>query len=101
MRGAARPPSGSGGRSLGRSPSGRGRGRTLQQFLNHSGYFWLKQNLATLEKCFSGRADSVSVSYAFPDSIPSRRSVRLWSASGGEDENTIAARLSQILFTTR
>jgi hypothetical protein len=41
MRGAARPPRGSGGNS----PSWRGRGTTLQQFLNHSGVFLVETEL--------------------------------------------------------
>jgi hypothetical protein len=61
----------------------------------------LKQNLGTLEECFSGRAGFASVPYALRDFIRSRLSAGLRNASGDDDKNTIAARLPQILFTAR
>jgi hypothetical protein len=51
-----------------------------------SAYFWLKQNLANLEECFSGRAGFASVASALPEFMRSRPFARRQNASGGGDD---------------
>ena len=98
MRGAARPPRGSGGTP---PDIGGDAVSTLHEFLNHPGISAVEMDLVTVEECFSGPASFANALSPIPDSIRSRRSARLRNASSGGDENTIGARSPRILSTAR